>query len=51
VAVADAGGVDVRRHLWSGDRAANKLSSAAAILELLLERVEAPVAAGERPGA
>ena len=30
VAVADADGVDVRRHLWSGDRAANKVSSAAA---------------------
>ena len=51
VAVADESGVDVRRHLWSGDRAANKVSSAAAVLELLLERVEAPVAAGSRPGA
>jgi nicotinamide-nucleotide amidase len=47
VAVADAQGVDVRRHLWSGDRAANKVSSAAAVLELLLERVEAPPAARE----
>lgn len=54
VAVADVAGVDVRRHLWSGDRAANKTSSAAAVLELLLERVEARVeatAAAERPGA
>ena len=50
VAVADESGVDVRRHLWSGDRAANKVSSAAAVLELLLERVESPVAAGSRPG-
>ena len=54
VAVADADGVDVRRYLWSGDRAANKTSSAAAVLQLLLERVEAPIAAGapgERTGA
>jgi PncC family amidohydrolase len=41
VAVADAVGVAVRRHLWAGDRAENKRSSAAAALELLLERVEA----------
>jgi PncC family amidohydrolase len=41
VAVADADGVDVRRHVWSGDRAANKVASAAAVLELLLERVGA----------
>jgi PncC family amidohydrolase len=47
VAVADADGVDVRRHLWSGDRVANKVSSAAAVLELLLERVGAPAAARE----
>lgn len=47
VAVADADGVDVRRHLWSGNRAANKVSSAAAVLELLLERIEAPAAVGE----
>ena len=51
VAVADEAGVDVRRHLWSGDRAANKMSSAAAVLELLLERIEAPIAAGSQPGA
>ena len=50
VAVADESGVDVRRHLWSGDRAANKVSSAAAVLELLLERVESLVAAGGRQG-
>jgi len=49
VAVADAEGVDVRRFVWSGDRIANKQSSAAAVLELLLERVGAPAAtrAGE----
>jgi PncC family amidohydrolase len=48
VAIADADGVDVRRHAWTGDRAANKMSSAAAVLELLLERVGAGAArAGE----
>jgi PncC family amidohydrolase len=41
VAVADAVGVAVRRHLWTGDRSENKRRSAAAALELLLERVEA----------
>ena len=45
VAVADADGVDVRRQVWPGDRAANKVSSAAAVLELLLERIGASVAA------
>ena len=39
VAVADPAGADVRRHLWSGDRSANKRDSAAAALELLLERL------------
>ena len=39
VAVADQAGADVRRHLWSGDRSANKRDSAAAALELLLERL------------
>jgi PncC family amidohydrolase len=38
VAVADSDGVDVRRHLWSGDRTANKVASAEAVLELLIER-------------
>ena len=50
MAVADAAGVEVRRHLWSGDRAANKVSSAAAVLELLLERVGAAASAGSRRG-
>jgi nicotinamide-nucleotide amidase len=40
VAVADRSGANVRRHVWSGDRADNKLSSAIAALELLLERLE-----------
>jgi PncC family amidohydrolase len=46
VAVADADGVDVRRFVWAGDRGANKVSSASAVLELLLERVGAAAAAG-----
>jgi nicotinamide-nucleotide amidase len=41
VAVADGAGVAVRRFVWGGDRAENKRLSAAAALELLLERVEA----------
>ena len=48
VAVADAEGVEVRRHLWFGDRASNKVSNAAAVLELLLERVGATAGAGSR---
>lgn len=40
VAVADAAGVDVRRYHWTGDRAANRRDSAAAALELLIERAE-----------
>lgn len=39
VAVADATGIEVRRHLWSGDRADNKRASADAVLHLLLERI------------
>jgi PncC family amidohydrolase len=39
VAVADAGGVTVERHVWHGDRSANKRSSAAAALALLLARL------------
>jgi len=39
VAVADSTGVDVRRHLWSGDRSENKRDSAVAALELLLDRL------------
>jgi nicotinamide mononucleotide (NMN) deamidase PncC len=45
VAVAHAGGVEVRRHVWSGDRAANREASARASLELLLECVMAMPAA------
>ena len=41
VAVADGTAVDVRRHLWPGDRSANKRDSAVAALELLLDRLGA----------
>lgn len=41
IAVADSVGVAVRRHVWAGDRSENKRLSAAAALDLLLERVEA----------
>jgi PncC family amidohydrolase len=48
VAIADADGVEVRRHLWIGDRAENKRASAEALLELLLERVGSGAAAARR---
>ncbi len=38
IAVADDGGVEVRRFVWSGDRAANKEASSRAAIELLLAR-------------
>lgn len=44
VAAADAEGVDVERHLWSGDRTANRRDSAAAALRLLLGRLGGTVA-------
>lgn len=39
VAVADRAGTIAARHLWTGDRSANKRASAAAVLERLIERV------------
>lgn len=39
VALADAAGHDVRRYLWSADRHHNKLLSAEAALQLVLERL------------
>lgn len=39
IGVADDAGADVRRFVWSGDRAANRLDSAVAAIELLLDRV------------
>ena len=37
--IADAAGADVRRVVWTGDRASNRLESAVATFELLLERI------------
>jgi PncC family amidohydrolase len=37
VAVASGDRADVRRFVWDGDRAANKVASAAAVLEILIE--------------
>ena len=48
VAVADAAGAEVRRFLWSGDRAANREATARAALELALERVSAGVESSRR---
>ena len=46
VAVEGPTANDVRRHLWTGDRAANKLASAAAALEALIDWIGA-----REPGA
>jgi PncC family amidohydrolase len=40
VAVADVAGTEVRRFVWDGDRSDNKRRSAAAALQLLVERLE-----------
>jgi PncC family amidohydrolase len=42
ISVADAGGHDVRRVIWAEDRHHNKLRSAEAALDLVLERLDAP---------
>jgi nicotinamide-nucleotide amidase len=39
VAIADPAGDDVRRFVWDGDRSGNKRLSAAAALELVVERL------------
>jgi PncC family amidohydrolase len=41
VATAGPGGSTVRRQIWNGDRAANKVQSAALALEMLIAGVEA----------
>jgi len=41
VAVADANGHDVRRFVWDLDRSGNKRASAAAALELVIDRLTA----------
>ena len=49
LAVADVAGVEVRRIVWTGDRAANRRDSVTAVVELLLERVEAASSAAPGP--
>jgi PncC family amidohydrolase len=49
VAVAHAGGVEVRRHGWAGDRSANREASARAALELLLECVTSAATVAPTP--
>jgi PncC family amidohydrolase len=49
IAVADDIGVAVRRHIWTGDRTANKVASAEAALGLLLERIDAAEATAAEP--
>jgi PncC family amidohydrolase len=39
VAIADAGGDDVRRYVWDDDRTGNKRHSAAAALDLVISRL------------
>lgn len=41
IGLADAGTVQVQRHLWPGDRAAIRRESVRAVLGLLIERAEA----------
>jgi nicotinamide-nucleotide amidase len=50
VAVADANGHDVQRHLWTGSRSANKLDSARAALSLLVARLADAGATGTSGG-
>jgi PncC family amidohydrolase len=50
VAVAGPDGHDVRRYIWDDDRAANKESSAAAVLRLLLVAVETSAVPRSEPG-
>jgi PncC family amidohydrolase len=47
VAVADRSGVAVQRFTWTGDRLANKESSARAALAMLIDRVAAAGSPGE----
>ena len=42
VAIADASGSEVRRFQWQGERSGNKIASARAVLDLLIERLGAP---------
>ena len=49
VAAAGPHGHEVRRYTWSGDRASNKLESARASLQLLLEVIESDRVVDETP--
>ena len=40
IGLADAGFTDVRRHIWVGDRAANRRDSVRAVLRWLIEHTE-----------
>lgn len=50
VGVADEAGHDVRRNVWPHDRHGNKVASAEAALQLLLERVTEAVGDGHAEG-
>ncbi len=47
LAVSGPGGSEVERHLWPGDRSANKRDSAEAALEMLLRRLGDPGPRGD----
>ena len=47
VAAADGNGVEIRRFVWPGNRAANRESTARAAILLLLERVEPRIGPSE----
>jgi PncC family amidohydrolase len=49
LAVADAAGAEVRRTVWPGDRDGNRRDSVTALVELLLERIEASAVKAARP--
>ena len=51
VGVADADGVEVRRHSWPGNRSENKRASAGAALELLVAHVDALAANRRQPAS
>ncbi len=51
IAVAGPGGSEVERHLWPGERSANKRASAEAALALVLRRLRVPAPPGDRAAA
>lgn len=46
IGLADAGAVDVHRHLWAGDRTANRHATVRAVLLWLIERAAVSAEAG-----